>query len=267
MRYRILLILWIVTDMLLFVGSYALAYFLRVGFIFSSSFPFDHFIVTAMEVAPVWLIVLASTRTFFLTHSQANLRSAAYMIYAGVVGISLFTIVYYFHYVQFFSRALLLTALVSQIAVLWLWHIVFDAFKRAMLRKSPPAFPTLLIGVTRETASLIKRLQERKSALLPVAILENRGTKEKEVEGVPILGKLNKLEETIQEHGITHLIQCADLEQSINLAGACREHGITYMLLPSVLGLVEGDEHIESLEGLPVTVVHPGSSMKGSFFA
>lgn len=267
MRYRILLTAWVISDMLLFVASYACAYFLRVGFIFSSNFPFDRYIVTAAEVAPLWILVLASTRVFFLTHRQATLRNLSFIAYAGAVGLALFTLLYYFEYTQFFSRLLLLLALVLQVCVIWLWHVVFDSFKRRMLRMSPPTFPTLLIGVTRETHALIRHLQNRKSALLPVAILENRGVHEKEVEGVPVLGKLNKLEETIQTHRITHLIQCSDLEQSINLVGACRQHGITYILLPSVLGLVERDEHIESLEGRPVTVVHPKATFKQKFFA
>ncbi|HVW66240.1 MAG TPA: hypothetical protein VHA78_00745 [Candidatus Peribacteraceae bacterium] len=267
MRYRILLTAWVISDMLLFVLSYALAYFLRVGFILSSDFPFGHYILIAAEVAPLWVLVLASTRTFFLTHRQTGLRNGAFIAYSSAVGLALFTLVYYFEYKQFFSRGLLLYSFVLQAGLTWIWHVAFDAFKRAMLRKNPPAFPTLLIGLNRETQSLIKHLQQRKSALLPVAILENRGTHEKTVEGVPVLGKLNKLEETIETYRITHLIQCSDLEQSINLVSACRQHNITYMLLPSVLGMVERDEHIESLEGRPVTVVHPKATFKQKFFA
>lgn len=267
MRYRILLALWLLTDLLIFIGSYVLAYFLRVGWIFSSDFPFDRYIVTAVLVSPLWLITLASTRTFFLTHRQTTPRNGTYIAYAGIVGIALFTLVYYFEYTEFFSRALLLSALVLQIVLTWVWHIAYDAFRRNRLRASPPAFPTLLVGVTRETATLIKHLRDRRSALVPVAILENRGIKEKEIEGVPVIGKLNKLDETLTSKHITHLIQCSDLEQSINLLSACRKEGITYMLLPSVLGIIERDEHIESLEGWPVTVVHPTVSMAQKFFA
>ena len=189
------------------------------------------------------------------------------MFYAAVVGVAFFTLIYYFEYTQFFSRALLIVALVLQAGILWLWHIMFDAFRRSMLRKNPPTFPTLIVGVTRETHALIQHLQKRKSALFPVAILENKGIKDKDIEGVPVLGKLNKLEDVLATKHITHLIQCSDLEQSINLLSACRARGITYMLLPSVLGMVERDEQIESLEGWPVTVVHPKMTMMQRFFA
>ncbi len=267
MRSKVLLAAWLLSDIIIFIGAYALAYFLRVGFIFSSDFPFDRYLLTALMTSPLWLIVMSTTRTFFLTHNQRTLRNGSYIAYAGAVGISIFTLLYYFEFTAFFSRMLLLEALIIQIALTWVWHIGYDKFRRMKLRSFPPAFPTLLVGVTRETAALIRHLDRRRSALVPVAILENKGTKEKEIEGVPVLGKLNKLEEVLKTHKITHLIQCSDLEQSINLLSACRKEGITYMLLPSVLGIVERDEHIESLEGWPVTAVHPKGSVAQRFFA
>ena len=126
-------------------------------------------------------------------------------------------------------------------------------------------FPTLIIGVTRESKRLVELLNKGRSPLKPVAILDGRGTKETEIDGVPVRGKLNKLDDVINE-GITHLIQCSDLEQSLNLLSACRKSRITYMLLPSVLGIVERDERIESLEGQPVTMVAPKRGWWSWFF-
>ena len=119
----------------------------------------------------------------------------------------------------------------------------------------PPAFPTLIIGVTRESKRLIESLVKKRNPLHPVAILDGRGFAGAEVEGVPVLGKLNKLEEVLEKKEITHLIQCSDLEQSLNLLSACRNKKITYIMLPSVLGIVDRDEHVDSLEGMPVIIV------------
>jgi hypothetical protein len=77
----------------------------------------------------------------------------------------------------------------------------------------------------------------------------------KEVAGVPVLGKLNKLEETIKEKRPTHLIQCSNLEHTINLMSVCRQHGMTYLLLPSVLGVTGAAETVETIEGQNVIAV------------
>jgi FlaA1/EpsC-like NDP-sugar epimerase len=135
-----------------------------------------------------------------------------------------------------------------------------------ILWRHPPSFPTLIIGATRESASLIEQLNRHRSPLTPVAILDGHGTKEQELHGVPVRGKLDRLEEIIERERITHLIQCSDLEQSLNLLSACRRRSVTYMLLPSVLGIVERDERVESLEGHPITVVDPREKRGFWFF-
>ncbi|MBT3293221.1 hypothetical protein HN512_03200 [Candidatus Peregrinibacteria bacterium] len=256
-RPKLLLIIWFISDLILFQVAFAFAYFLRVGFILSSDFPFNKFILITSAIAPLWLLVLSTTRTFSFTRSQQTIRNTAYIGYSVLVGVALFSLGYYFTYEAFFSRLLLVYAFaITAIGVL-VWHILYSKIIRSALRSNPPSFPTLIIGLTRESKKLIETLNAKKNPLVPVAILDGRGTKEKEVDGVPVLGKLNKLEDVLEEKKITHLIQCSDLEQSINLLSACRSKSITYMLLPSVLGIVERDEKIDSLEGLPVTTVKP----------
>lgn len=251
------MLLWLLSDIALFIAVFCLAYFLRVGWIFSTDFPFGNFLTAVLTVAPLWLLVLATTRTYALTRSQATVRNAAYITYSALVGVALFTLVYYFQYEQFFSRMLLIMAFVFSAAGIWAWHVVYSMLLRRILRRDPAQFPTLVIGVTRESARLIRKLNESNHPLKPVAILDGKGSKESEVEGVPVRGKLNKLEEIMESERITHLIQCSDLEQSLNLLSACRLRGCTYLLLPSVLGIVERDERVDTLEGQPVTIVSP----------
>ncbi|MBI3618468.1 hypothetical protein HY213_00350 [Candidatus Peregrinibacteria bacterium] len=257
MRYRFLLLLWLLSDLLLFLGSFALAYFLRVGFIFSSDFPFAPFIAAAALASPFWLLVLATTRTFALGRRQKTLRNLAYIAYASIVGCALFALLYYFLYDVFFSRLLIVFAFAISAGATWIWHVLFETMLRIALTKDPPQFPTLIIGVTRESRRLIALLKCSRNPLFPVAILDGLGVKEQEIESVPIRGKLNKLDDVLVQERITHVIQCSDLEQSLNLLSACRSRGITYMVLPSVFGIVERDEKIESLEGHAVTVVSP----------
>lgn len=264
-RHKTTLTLWLLTDIALFVGLYATAYYLRVGQWESTDFPFDRFIVATQITAPVWLLVLATTRTFAMTRNQKTLRNGSYIAYSCLVGVALYTLVYYFQFTEFFSRKLLIYAFVLSTAGVWLWHIVFSQIQRRILRSNPPVFPTLIVGVTRESKQLIENLNRNRNPLTPVAILDGRGSKEMEIDGVPVLGKLNKLEEVLEEKGVTHLIQCSDLEQSLNLLSACRNRKITYLLLPSVLGIVEKDERVESLEGQPVTVVPPKESLLSWF--
>lgn len=254
-RYRILLMVWLVSDVLLFLGSHAIAYFVRIGWMFSTNLPFSAYMGVAALVAPVWLSGLIVTRTFALTRSQTSFKNLVYIVSACVMGSAAFALGYYFLFKIPFSRLLLLLGMLLSAAAAVSWHIAFGRIVRTMLRRDPPAFPTLIIGATREAGRLIELLNRTRNPLKPVAILDGHGTKEKEIAGVPVRGKLNLLEETLARERITHLVQCADLEHTINLLSACRQRGITYLLLPSVLGIVERDEAVEPLEGQPVTMV------------
>lgn len=266
MRRPLLLIIWLLSDLAIFVGAYVLAYFLRVGWILSTDFPFDLFIRTVMLTAPVGVLVLGFLGVYRLMRNQNDPRNILHIIFSCVIGCAFFTLAYYFLYTDFFSRLLLVYALVLSTGFLIIWHIGYEQVMRRLLRLGRPVYPTLIIGATREAAHLIKILNNQKNPLTPVAILDGRGAKEAQIENVPVEGKLNKLEETIKKHHITHMIQASDLEQSLNLLSACRNHGIHYMMLPSVLGIVERNEWIESLEGRPVNVVRSKKQMLEWFF-
>ena len=266
MRYPLLILFWLISDYFIFVVAYTLAYFLRVGWIFSTDFPFGKYFFVVYLVAPFWLLVLITTRTFALGRRQNTGRNLAYITYASIVGVALFALTYYFSYGLFFSRKLLLFALILNIGMVWSWHMLFERLLRRVMRLEPSVFRALIIGITRESKKLIKELNRTSNPIKPVAVLDGRGSKEKEIDGVPVCGKLNNLEKVLKEDGITHIVQCADLEQTLNLLSACRQHNIVFMLLPSVLGIVERDERVESLEGHPVTMVNPKEKRWEWFF-
>lgn len=256
-RRKILLFAWLLTDIVLFIGSYILAYFLRVGFILSTDFPLEKYATIVVVIAPVWLLILSYLGVFRLTRVQAGKRNLSYILFACLMALSLFTLTYYFVYGQFFSRLLLIYAGVFSFILTEIWHAAFDQWQRHMLRKDPPSYPLLVIGANREAERMIRLLEEKQCPLKPVAVLDGRGTSLKEIAGVPVMGRLNKLEEVIKEKKINYLLQCADLEHTLNLLSLCRQHRITYLLLPSVLGIVGGAEKIEWIEDQPVTMVNP----------
>lgn len=265
-RHQALVALWLGSDAALFVGAYVLAYILRVGWILSTDFPLKRLMVIATGIAPFWLLILIAFGVFHPLRNQRTLATFSHITTAALLGVALFTLGYYFRFTVFFSRLLLVEAFFLSSIVPWIWHIVMQSIVRRVLRSPPLRFPTLIIGATREAARLISTLEREQSPLTPVGILDSRSVQDTHIAGVPVLGKLNMLDTILTETHITHLIQCSDVEHTINLLGACRARGITYMLLPSVLGIVERDERMESLEGFPVTVVRPQKSFVSSFF-
>lgn len=249
MRRTLLLLCWLATDIALFIAAYVVAYFLRVGFIVSTDFPLDLYMQTVLIVSPFWIAAMLELGIFRLTRIQSDRKNLMHILFACVLASALFTLTYYFLYLDFFSRLLLVYAGAINLVLTVVWHLAFDTWQRRVLRRNPPAYPVLIIGLNREAERLIELLEERQSPLKPVAILEAQGTSKTDVRGVPVLGKLNKLEDAIKSLKPTHLIHCSNLEHTINLMSVCRQHKMTYLLLPSLLGVVGGKEEVIALEG------------------
>lgn len=255
MRRAVLLTLWLLTDAVLFVGAYTAAYFLRVGFIVSTDFPLNLYLQTVLIITPLWLLVLAELGVFRLIRVQTETRNLSYLLFSCIIASSLFTLAYYFLHDQFFSRLLLVYAGGLNFILILVWHLAFDAWQRRILRKNPPAYPVLIIGANRDAEKLIALLNEKQSPLKPVAVLDPQGTSKKELAGVPVLGKLNILEETIKKVKPKYLVQCSTLEHTINLISVCRNHGIIYCLLPSVLGIIGKNEEFVRVEGQALAMI------------
>ncbi len=253
MRRLVLLTLWILTDAILFVGAYALAYFLRVGFIISTDFPLNLYLQTAVIIAPLWILVMVELGVFTLFRVQSNVKNLTYIFFSCIMGSALFTLAYYFLYTNFFSRLLLLEAGALSFICTVIWHLSFDQWQRRILRKSPPAFPVLIIGTNREAERFVKLLEEKQSPLKPVAILDPQGSPKKEIEGIPVLGKLNKLEEVIATLKPKYLVQCSNLEHTINMISVCKNHNMVYLLLPSVIG--GSNEKLVVIEGQSMAMI------------
>ncbi len=257
MRRFLLLIWWLIMDALLFASAYALAYLLRIGTFHSTNLPFDRYMQTVALVVPVWLGIMGFLRIFTLTRVQNSRRNIEHILFSCAMGLSLFTIAYFFLWQGITSRLLLSLAGTISFLLIMGWHLVFSVWQRKILRSNPPAYPLLIVGINRETERMIRLLNDRESPFMPVAVLDSRGTSATDIAGVPVMGKLNKLEDVIREKHITHLMQCADIEHTLNLLSVCRQHGITYILLPSVLGIVGANERVDTLEGQLVTMVPP----------
>lgn len=266
MRRTILTLLWLISDILVYSGAYMLAYFIKVGWIFSSDLPIETYISAVLITAPGWLFVMVTMRNLALTRIQRSPRNFAYIAYACLIGMAGFSLVFYFLKETLFSRMLLLMSGAFSTILVFVWHIIFDKIQRHVLRMSEPTYPILIIGTNREAERLVEKLQTKKSPFTPVAVLDGKGSSKKDLFGVPVLGKLNKLEEVIKEKKITHLVQCDQLEHSLNLLSACRQLGITYMLLPYTLGVIEDHVPTEALEGKQVVAIEQGGAWWEWFF-
>jgi FlaA1/EpsC-like NDP-sugar epimerase len=245
----------IFTDYCLIVFSFTLAYFLRVGFYFSSEFLFFEYLYPALFTAPLWLIIMYYARGYEVELRSKSFRHFERVVFVCLVGIAFYIITYFFLRKLVFSRLMIAMVLALSILFVYFNHLFFFYLAKRFYTKGIGTFPTLIIGTTREAEKLIKKLKIEQSIHQPVAILDGYGTTLTAIAQVPIVGKMNKLAETVQKYHIEQIIQTDNLEQTINIISFANQHHLKYAMLPTLLGVYGQTSKVEEVEGIPVVRV------------
>ncbi|MBI5411689.1 hypothetical protein HZA43_00765 [Candidatus Peregrinibacteria bacterium] len=246
----------ILLDAFLILAAFLLAYFLRVGFIFSTNFPFQSYAIIALFTTPLTLIFMFFARAYKINQPVLSLRYFQRIAFVAIEHVATFMVLYYFTFKIFFSRLMLIYLYALTTAFLYLGALIFRKILQSMNQRGIGVIRILIIGTNRPAQELVRLLIETKSCLRPVAILDVFGGADKEFHGVPVVGKLDKFEQTVQDFHIDQILQADHLEQSLNLINYALQHNLNYLMPPELLGVFQGHQIIEEWEGAPFLKIH-----------
>ncbi len=242
----------VVTDYLLILGAFVLAYFIRVGWILSTDFPFSPYFKISALVSLAWIFFFVLFRVYALHHRTDTKGHFLRIFLANVAGIASFVILFFTLRKLFFSRLIPIYTFIIATFSLILAHWLAQKIRGKLTKKGKGVSRVLIIGANRATKELIKNLQEANSKHLPVAILDAYGSSLEEINNIPIAGKLNVLEKTIEKYKVDEIIQTDNLEQTLNIINFCQQKNLAYAMLPSLLGVFHNDIEVQTLEIQPV---------------
>lgn len=248
--------LQVVMDGLLILSAFALSYFLRVGFIFSTDFPFDQYITIAAITTPITLAFMIFARAYKLTQQLLSLRHLQRIAFVAIENVAVFMVLYYFAYHNFFSRLILVYIFIFTFVFVTLWHRVFRWILQKSSEREIGVYRTLVIGANRPAEEIIRRLTQAKSHLKPVAIIDASGTGKTIIAGVPVVGKMDVFERAIAQHQIDHIIQADHLEQTLNIINYALQNNLKYVMTPELLGIFQGHQTLEEIEGQMFLKIH-----------
>lgn len=249
-------ILQIIIDGLLITGAFALAYFLRIGFYFSSDFPFDRYMTIALITTPVTLIFMFFARTYKLSQQVMSVRHMQRIAFVGIENVAVFMVLYYFAYRNFFSRLILVYIFLLTFLFVYFWHRIFRWILAKSTEREVGVYRTLIIGANRPAEAIIKHLLQTKSHIKPVAIIDAFGTGKSMIAGVPVVGKMNMFERAIAQYSIDHILQTDYHEQTLNIINYALNNNLKYIMPPELLGIFQGHQLLEEIEGQPFLKVY-----------
>ena len=243
------LIFWrtlhILADLCFVYSAFLLAYFLRVGFLFSSDFPFWLYAGVSLLGSGLWVSFLGFTKYYRIPPRSggAQYYDFVLVVLGGVIANGFLIISYFFPREILFSRLITVYAFVFGVLALFLSQLVFRSlFTKKLVRP----YKTLIIGANTVSEKLIAAINTNPYALYEViGIIDPYGLKK----GPTILGKLDKLTEVCESAGITAIIQCDAYEHTLNIISFCEEKNIKYQFDPALRGIYEKNLRIREIAG------------------
>lgn len=246
----------IAVDGVLILAAFAASYFLRVGFLFSTDFPFDKYMIVAGITTPITLFFMFFARAYKLSQQVHTLRHIQRIAFVSLSNVAAFMVIYYFAYRHFFSRLILVYLFLLTFAFVYFWHRLFRWILQKSSEREIGVYRTLVIGAGRPAEEIIRRLIESRSHLKPVAIIDATGTGKTMIAGVPVVGKMDVFEQAIAKHQIDHILQTDHLEQTLNIINYALSNNLKYLMPPELLGAFQGHQTLESIEGRPFLKIH-----------
>jgi FlaA1/EpsC-like NDP-sugar epimerase len=203
-----------------------------------------------IPTAIAWLGVLIFQRVY-KDAPISKRRLFTNIITANLVGVTIFVLIFFFNRDIFFSRLILAyvwgISNILLIANAWAFRLIkFHSYKKGLGTKK-----TLIVGANKVAEEVIKNFQTQEPFYEPVAILDAYGTKKKKILGVPVLGKMNSLEDVLKEQNIKAIAQADCIEQSVNLVQICEKNNLDYFLSPNLFGAYHANISSEYLGKLP----------------
>lgn len=235
----------IVLDMVLVYMAFLAAYFVRVGFIFSSDFPFWLYAGVSLLGVGLWIGFLGFTKYYRIPprSGMAQYYDFVLVILGGIIANGFLVISYFFPREILFSRLISVYAFFLGVLALFVTQLIFRAL---FVKKLVMPYRTLIIGANTVSEKLIEAINSNAYALYEVVgVIDPYGLKK----GGNILGKLDKLTDVCAKEGITAIIQCDAYEHTLNIISFCEEKDIKYQFDPALRGVYEKNLRIREIAG------------------
>lgn len=227
-------LLEIIIDALLIICAFLLAFYLRIGGLQSSDFPFEPYFYLTLLITPLFIFLFAWSGLYSFTPKNLWQKLHAISL-SALAGSMAFVLIFFFNREIFFSRMIVLLIFLFSTFFVWGFHFLLLILRQKNWKKGKNVQRVLIIGANKAAEKAIKNLLG-KTEYFPVAVLAPYGSKQKDVLGVPVVGKLDALEKIIDEYQIDEIIQCDAVEQSLNLIAFAEGKFLGFKMSPQILG-------------------------------
>lgn len=256
---RVLNQIHVLIDLLVTIGAYFLAYWLKFksGLIsYNISLPIRSYLLVLYFVAPVYMLLYYFFDMYNSKRLSGRKRELFNIVKANTVGLVLIIVVLYIVNQPNYSREMFFIFWCLNIFILTGYRNLLRMFLRYIRKRGYNLKYVLLVGYSKSAESYINRIR-----LNPQWGYVIRGILDDHIEagtmykGIKVLGKIDNLmvilpENKLDEIAITlSLSEYGHLEKIVDM---CEKSGVHTKFIPDYTGIIPNRPYTEDIQGLPV---------------
>ena len=239
-------------DLGLIYLSFLGAYWGRIGGFVSTDFPFWPYAQISLIAALVWWGVLLLS-TYYRIPPRTGVRAwydFGSILLGALAGISTLVLIYFFQRELFFSRLVNVYVLVLGLGGLWGSRALFLLWLKQAKKQGKALYKTLIIGANHVSQRLIRSIDEDPyTPYQVIGVIDPYGFTEPGWGSVPLLGKLDRLQDLIESERATALIQCDAFEHTLNLIAICKKYQLKFHFEPALRGVYDQNLRLRMVAG------------------
>ena len=250
--------LHVVLDALITVGSYILAWFIRIV-VFSSPgevLPKETYFAALYFILPGYLLLYFMMNLYRSKRYSSSWKELIDVIKANLVGLVSFFVVLYIINEPNFSRSMIIIFSALNIFFMTLMRKIVRAILRSFRKKGYNLKHILLVGYSRATEQYIDRILANPEWGYHVCgILDDTIPAGTIYRDIKVLGSIGNLEYILPENKMDEIaitLSLSDYDKLERLVNLCEKFGVHTKFIPDYNSVIPSRPYTEDLMGLPV---------------
>ena len=250
--------LHVVLDALITVGSYILAWFIRIV-VFSSPgevLPKETYFAALYFILPGYLLLYFMMNLYRSKRYSSSWKELVDVIKANLVGLVSFFVVLYIINEPNFSRSMIIIFSALNIFFMTLMRKIVRAILRSFRKKGYNLKHILLVGYSRATEQYIDRILANPEWGYHVCgILDDTIPAGTIYRDIKVLGSIGNLEYILPENKMDEIaitLSLSDYDKLEGLVNLCEKFGVHTKFIPDYNSVIPSRPYTEDLMGLPV---------------
>ncbi|MBR6093691.1 MAG: undecaprenyl-phosphate glucose phosphotransferase [Lachnospiraceae bacterium] len=250
--------LHVVLDALITVGSYILAWFLRIV-VFSSPgevLPKETYFAALYFILPGYLILYFMMNLYRSKRNSSSWRELVDVVRANLAGLISFFVILYIINEPNFSRSMIVIFTAFNIFFMMLMRRIVRGILRSVRKKGYNLKHILLVGYSRATEQYIDRILANPEWGYHVCgILDDAIPAGTLYRDIKVLGGIGNLEYILPENKMDEIaitLSLSDYDKLEGLVNLCEKFGVHTKFIPDYNSVIPSRPYTEDLMGLPV---------------